>query len=357
MTSRSRKARLRATVLAGLAGAGGAAAFAAAPAAAVPVTVPNSCFYAIDGFWRDMPLTFDGTAAPASVPPGGSFSATGATAGAELPGFITQYGFNFGLLKAGENTLPATVWVALAGGNTTEAPQVRRVTTTASTTITADGNGAFVSATPIRVTIPIADTFWTGRAAGPATVAQAGGGSIGPVQVLSGATVTPKGSVFIEAQLPGGLAFQLDCQPGAATAGGSNFTPGTASPFATATVDPGAPSSGITRTIGIASKPLRARTRTLTVPLSCTSQTTCRGVVSVTTRKRVKVGRTPAAFVRLARARYTILPGRTRALKLSMTAAGRRLMASRASVAVTVLADPVSGPTTTRRVAVKKAAS
>ncbi len=348
---------MRATVLAGLAGAGAAAALTAAPAAAAPVTVPNSCHYPLDGYWRDMPLTFDGTPAPASVPPGGSFSVTGTSAGAELPAFITQYGFNFGLLKAGENTLPATVWVALAGANTSEGPQVRRVTTTASTTITTDGNGAFASATPIRVTIPIGDTFWTGKAAGPATIAQGGGGSIGPVQVISGATVTPKGSVFIEAQLPGGLAFQLDCQPGAQTPGGVSFTPAAAAPFATATVDPGAAPSGITRTIGIASKPLTAKKRTLTVPLTCSSAGTCRGVVSVTTTKRVKVGTAPRAFVRVARARYTILPGRTKALKLSLTPAGRKLVAARASVAVTVLADPVAGPTTTRKVALKKAAS
>lgn len=357
MAVMSRRGRGRAAALAALTVAGTAGAIAAGPAAAA-VTVPNACLYSIDGFWRNQSLNFAGAASPAAVPPGGGFALTGATAGADLPAWIPQYGYNFGILKAGENQIPTTVWVALGIGNGTGGPQVRRVSATATTTITVDGNAAFVSATPISVTVPLPDSFWSAGTTGASTIAEAAPGGLGTVTTAAGETVAPRGSVFIEATLPGGLSFRLDCQPGTAGADGTTFTPAAAAALATAAIDGSAPTSGIARSVALPAKPLRLKGRRVAVPVRCTATTTCRGIVRLFTAKRLRVGAGGApGVVKIAQARYVVLPGRSRTLSIALTAPGRTLMANRDAVAVRVEADPARGLSTTRRLALRRAAA
>jgi len=356
-TTRNARARIRACAAA-VAAVAAAAGAGAGAATAAPVAVPNACYYGIDGYWRDLPLRFDGTASPQAVRPGAAFAVRGGSVGAELPAWIPQYGYNLGILRAGENTLPATVWVALKGTRTRGGAQVLRLAATATTTITTTPDGAYASATPISVTVPLPDTFWTAGAAGTASIAQAGAGTLGSVQLASGQTVSPRGSVLIEANLAGGLSFQLDCMPGAAGGGGTQFTPAAAAPFATLAVDPSAAASGIARTVSLPSAGVAVRAKRVRTAVRCTGATTCRGVLTVTTAKRVRLtAGGPAAFVTVARGRYTIAPGRTATLALAPTAGGRKLLATRASAAVTVRAAPAAGPAATRRAVLRNPAA
>ena len=115
------------------------------------------------------------------------------TAGLLISPEVVEIGFRLGVLRA---------WIAVSGANTVERVRILQSSTTARTTIVADANGEFVSATPIDVQAALPDTQWTTGPGFPTTFTQAEGGSLRALPVGPGdAPVTPKGSVFVVAGL------------------------------------------------------------------------------------------------------------------------------------------------------------
>ncbi len=74
------------------------------------------------------------------------------TAGLLISPEVVEIGFRLGVLRA---------WIAVSGANTVERIPILQSSTTARTTIVADANGEFVSATPIDVQAALPDTQWT----------------------------------------------------------------------------------------------------------------------------------------------------------------------------------------------------
>ncbi|MGD9697113.1 MAG: hypothetical protein AB7V42_15800 [Thermoleophilia bacterium] len=334
-----------------------AAATAAGTAAAAPTAVPNSCFYGFDSFWRDQDISFDGTPAPAAVPPGSGSLLTQSVVQATLPTWIPQYGYNLGLFTAGLNEVPATVWVALQGVGSAEGVQVRKLEVTAATTITADAGGQFVSGTPVSVSVPIPDTVWSAAKAGTVALRQAGAGALPAVPGPSGAPTTPKGSLFIEARLANNVRFQLDCQPGSSGSGGSTMTPAAAPAFATVAIDPDAPPSGIAspaaKTVTLPPGVLRLSGRKVRVPVTCAAAVPCTGVVRLRSAARVKVGRT-RDIQTLGQARFRVAAGAKGAATITLTARGRAVMKDRRALAVRVTAAPAAGPLAARAATLRR---
>lgn len=223
--------RLRAALVSAVV-ACAAAAGAAQPAAAAQQTTSNACQYSYDGYWRDMDVTLGGAAGVAVAQPGQQVTLGGQSVAATLPDWLAQYGYSFGLLEAGYNEIPVTVWVAVRGVNTAERVQVQQVDTVATTTIATGPGGLFASATPIAYSVPsLADTDWTATG-GDVSFQQAPSGSMPPLPVgTGGAPRTPRGSVYILARL-GDAQLGLDCLPGGFVGGGGNFSEIAAEPFA-----------------------------------------------------------------------------------------------------------------------------
>lgn len=200
------------------------------------MAVTNACQYSYDGYWRDLPVTLSGTPGVASAEPGDGIALGGQSVQAALPEWMAQYGYNFGLLHAGYNEIPATIWVATRGTNTVEGVQVQQVDTVATTTITVGSGGTFVSATPIDYGLPaMANTAWTARG-GPVDFKQAGPGSLPQLPVgPNGMPMKPQGSVYIRAEL-GNASLGLDCLPGSWTSDGAGHTNLVPAPFASVDV-------------------------------------------------------------------------------------------------------------------------
>ena len=118
------------------------------------------------------------------------------------PAWLAQYGYNFGLLKAGYNEIPVQVWFAMRATNTVEGTQVYAFETMAGTDDHDVRRSTFVSATPIEYEIPsLAAQAWT-RRGGPVQFRQAGSGSLPPLPIGPGGRLQqPKGSLFISASL------------------------------------------------------------------------------------------------------------------------------------------------------------
>ena len=197
----------------------------------------NSCRYSYDDLWRDMTITLDGAAGVATAAPGDVVALNGVTATAALPDWMARYGYNFGLLHAGPNEIPVTIWIAVAASNTAERVQVHEVETVAETTIEVSG-GEFQSATPFRYDVPpLPTTQWTARG-GPIEFAQAGSGTLPELPVGPGGRLQkPRGGIYIKATL-GEATLGMDCVTGTYIADGSSRQEQTPEPFATVAVRP-----------------------------------------------------------------------------------------------------------------------
>ena len=137
----------------------------------------------------------------ATAAPGDVVALNGVTATAALPDWMARFGYNFGLLHAGLNEIPVTIWIAVAASNTAERVQVHEVETVAETTIEVSG-GEFQSATPFRYDVPpLPTTQWTARG-GPIEFAQAGSSALPELPVGPGGRLQkPRGSIYIKATL------------------------------------------------------------------------------------------------------------------------------------------------------------
>ena len=178
----------------------------------------------------------------------------------------------------GPNNIPVKGWVSIQATNTVEGSKVSTFTTSVSTTIT-DPNGipgtGDETATPLAVSVPLADSTWT-PTGGDVRFHQ--GGSIPTIpagQVAPGAT-TPAGSIFINAQVANGLIkANFDCSPGTTNisppggTSGPTFTPGTADDFESVAVTGGlpttttAPGATTTTTAGATTTTVAATTTTV----------------------------------------------------------------------------------------------
>jgi hypothetical protein len=314
-----------------------AAATMAAPAPAAQTVVQNACYYSLDGFWRDLDVRVAGAASPVYVPPGAGFKLTGTAAAAAFPGWVAEYGFNLGFLQGSaqgvKNTIPAEVWVAVAGRGSAQGVQVVRSTVSAETTITTDAAGeVFRSATPLSVTVPFGDTTWTAptAAGAPVTFEQAPAGTLPTIAgVNGGAAIVPRGSIFIRAALSKGTVFDLDCQPGRFTSGGDAFAPGAVSPFEIAYVDPNAVPTGV-EAPPLASPPIVLRSTTLRANKARTSAplkvrnsggTVATGQVKVTTvaKQRLRKGGPKRTLVVQDWADYTVAAGARKTLTVKLS--------------------------------------
>jgi len=210
-----------------------------AAAHAAPSTTKNACKYSYDGNWRDHDLVLAATAS-GTASPGGTITLSSTTMAAELPAYIPEYGYNLGLLQAGDNAIPTKLWLAIAGSNTEEGSQVVEAEVSAVATATVDGDT--VVGSPIKVDVSLPDSTWTATGNDIVVFTQAGPDKLPdglPGAGVSG-TFNPVGSLYVSSSLTAALRFNLDCQPGRFADEGKAITTGPASPFATVTGSTGA---------------------------------------------------------------------------------------------------------------------
>ncbi|MGD9697139.1 MAG: hypothetical protein AB7V42_15930 [Thermoleophilia bacterium] len=226
-TNRTLRAVLAAAALA-------TAATAAGPATGATVVTPNACQYSYDGYWRNIPVTLEGTA-PATASPGATITTSGQATSAELPTWLGATGYQFGLFALGTNDFPATVWVAVQATNTAERIQTVRLETTAHVTISLNELGQPQASAITYDPILLPNFDWRSTR-GPVEVRQAPAGSLPPIPVGPGGGLQkPDGSFYIRAEL-GALNLGLDCLPGAFTADGGSHSNQTAAPYASVDV-------------------------------------------------------------------------------------------------------------------------
>lgn len=338
-----------------------AAAALAAPAPAAQTVAQNACFYSLDGFWRNLDVRVAGSASPVYVPPGAGFKLTGTAAAAAFPNWIPEYGFNLGFLQGSpegaRNVVPAEVWVAVAGRGSAQGVQVVRSAVNAETTVTTDASGEiFKSATPLAVTVPFGDTTWTAptTAGAPVSFEQAPAGTLPSIDgVNGGASVVPRGSLFIRAALSKGTVFDLDCQPGRGSTDGTTFSTGPVSPFEVAYVDPNAVPTGIAAP-PLASPPIvlrstvlrpNARRTSTSLKVRNSGGTLARGQVKVTTvsKQRLRKGGPKRAVLVQDWADYTVPAGAQQTLTLKLSKNLRTVLRSKKLVKLQIATRAETG--------------
>lgn len=228
------RAVMRALVVSTVGALSGVVVLGGSPAGAGQASVANACWSSFESRYRDLTLTFTGDATAAQ---GTSVLLSGVAVSVTLPDFLPLGAYNTGALSVGANSIPAVVYVAIAGTGTAEPTQVVNVEVTASTTITdpdgSPGTGD-ETATPIAATAALADTTWERTGTDPVDFRQAGPNTLPQIPGVGGGgrTATPTGSVFFSALLSG-LRVSFDCRPGSTTVGDvTGYNPGTADPFA-----------------------------------------------------------------------------------------------------------------------------
>src|SRR5262249_42002742 len=160
--------------------------------------------------WRNLNIDLAGTASPAPVALNSGLNLTQASVHVSLPEYLARAGHGMQILHAGDNEIKAKAWIAIAAAGTPQSTQVFALETTAHTTITEDASGAYVSSTPLEVTVPIPDSAWTANAA--VAFSQAGAGALPPIPAgVNGGNIQPQGSAFISASVGnGGLKLNID---------------------------------------------------------------------------------------------------------------------------------------------------
>ncbi len=180
-------------------------------AGAARTSTENGCFWSFDSTDRNLAVTLAGQASPRKAAPGETVTLSNATISASLQAWLGAYGYNFHILRAGRNEIPATIWVAIEASNTVERTQVVKAEVIATTVVTPrnpDVAGSETTATPISVTnLALPETTW-----------KATGGSIELRQGRPGSLVgsgagAAAGSVLIEAEF-GSFDITFDCRPG-----------------------------------------------------------------------------------------------------------------------------------------------
>ena len=104
----------------------------AAPAHAGTLTTQNSCRWSLDNVWRHLNIDLTGVGTPNPVAPGSGLNLTQASVHARLPDYLAKFGYELGILKAGDNEIKAKVWLALQGSGTVQGVQVQALETVAA---------------------------------------------------------------------------------------------------------------------------------------------------------------------------------------------------------------------------------
>ncbi|MGK2947746.1 MAG: Ig-like domain-containing protein [Acidimicrobiales bacterium] len=221
----------------------------ATPANAGTQPTTNACFSNATTTYSDLVWTLAGEGAPDPITLGsGDITLGSSTLAVDIPATLLIAGYNLGLLTAGANNIPTTVYVARTATGVVGGPvtQVDNFTITATTNIT-DGDGipgtGDEAATPLSVSEPLPNMVVT-PSGGPVTFAQAAPGALGSVPLgTGGAPIAVAGSLFAQASVGGGLIkANFDCSPGTTIidppggTSGTTFTPAAVVPFETVTV-------------------------------------------------------------------------------------------------------------------------
>jgi hypothetical protein len=325
--------------------AGGLAALVAAPAHAATVTTTNACLYSVNNEYRDQLVTLGGVGSPLAAAPGTTATLSGAFISATLPPSLPKTGYDLGIFKAGRNSIPSKVWVAIAATGATPATQVRELSLTASTTIKVAKSGAFVSGTPIVVRIPIPDTQWTVTGDVPVAFAQAGPGSLPSLPVgLNDQLVPVAGSILVKPRLAN-LRFVMDCQPGSTVAPFTTFTAAIAPPFAALEADgPVPPATATAPAARVASARLKRVGSRVGVVIACPAGAgTCRGRIALRSVAPVRIGGRARILVVAPPVGYSVAAGARRTVRVTLSRAARTLMTTRPTLRVRATLTPVSG--------------
>lgn len=363
----------------------------AAPASAATVESPNAC-RGEDGRVGNLPLQLTADATKS----GRTLAASAVQPGVTVPAWLKAQLAPAGLvLGAGNHKVNLETTMALAGEGSTNAPQVRSGTGSINIAV-----NYLLQVTNVTVSLtPLASSTWNAAdAGGPLTVKQAGPGTLGTV---ANAPVQPTGSLFIRGTLKAAgqtITLTFDCQPGgngaAADVLNTTIVPGAATPIASATFDPApgyvppvtdpkpdpipadpkpdpgntAPPAGggstpapgpgpggstlntpIAGKLAITSTALKFGSAAVLVNVSCpTGGAACTGGGVITSAKKLKVGKKGAAKLRkLASGRYSVPAGSTTAIKLKLTADGKKLRKTKLVSIVTL--KPATGTVLTKK--------
>jgi hypothetical protein len=351
----------------------------AAPAAAGVADTSNACRFSYDGEYRTQSVEVTASA-PAEVAAGQQFTLSGEKLEVKLRPELARDAAAVGLIPSDGSTVTVVTrtWIALRGTNTREGTRVvGPLTVSATTSALYDESSQTISATPFQYTPPkLPDTTWT-ASGGDIAFSQAGAGAItaalGQLPVGGGGSdVAVQGSTVVQANLPGGANFFMDCQPGTTNVSrpeagaGTTFNPLLAGPFAVVAV-PGAPSNpsgtpsaapktGPAPAGRIASTKLVAKGARLRLRISCPAGSLdCAGTVRLRTRAKVKLGSRAARLLTLTRPlRYKVAKGRSRTITASLSAAGRTLLRRRGTHKVTLTLTPATGRAVTRNLTLRR---
>jgi len=360
-----------------------ALAVLAPPAAAGVAETPNACAFSYDGEYRTQGIEITASA-PASATPGQSFTLTGEELEVKLRAELAHDAAAVGLIPSDGSpvSIATKTWIALKGANTREGTQViGPVAVTATTSALYDETSQIIDAKPFTYTPPkLPDTTWTGTG-GDIAFSQADGGAIadakGPLPVGGGGSnMAVAGSAVVQANLPGGANFFMDCRPGDTivtrppAGAGVSFNPLVAAPFAgvqvagPATNPGGTPpsgsgpggSGGATLIVGrVLSPALAARAGKVRVRVSCPSRSTCAGTLTLRTRAKVKLGTRKAKVISLARsAKYSIAAGKAKTVTLRLGLDGKRVVARSKSRKVTLTLKPAKGKAATKTLTLRR---
>ncbi|MDP1847008.1 MAG: hypothetical protein Q8K79_04370 [Solirubrobacteraceae bacterium] len=368
-----------------------AVAALAPPAVAGVAETPNACAFSYDGEYRTQGVEITASA-PASAAAGQAFTLAGEELEVKLRAELARDAAAVGLIPSDGSpvSIGTRTWIALKGTNTREGTQViGPVSVTASTSALYDESSQTISATPFVYTPPkLPDTTWTGTG-GDIAFSQAGADAItaakGQLPVGGGGSaVTVRGSAVVQANLPGGANFYMDCQPGETNVtrpeagAGTSFNPLVAAPFAAvqvagAATNPGgapparsggggagagrAPAATTPRIAGrIASTRLAAKAGRVRVRVRCAAGgPACAGTVTLRTRTKVKLGSRRARVFSLVRGvRYSVAAGKAKTVTLRLGLDGKRLVARRRTQKVTLTLKPAKGKAAKRNLTLRR---
>lgn len=352
-------------------------------AAAGVAETPNACRFSYDGEYRTQGVEVTASA-PAAATAGQQVTLSGEKLDVRLRPELARDAAAVGLIPSDGSTVSVVTktWIALQGTNTREGTQViGPLSVTATTSALYDQSSQTISATPFAYTPPkLPDTTWTATG-GDIAFSQGGAGAItaalGQLPVGGGGSaVTVQGSTVVQANLPGGANFFMDCQPGATNVtrpeagAGTSFNPLVAAPFAGVAIA-GAPTNpsgappplapkggtGATAPAGrIASTSLVAKGARLPLRIACPAGgLDCSGTVQLRTRANVRIGKRAARRVNLARAlRYAVSRGKSKTITVTLSSDARTLLKQRRTYKVTLTLKAAGGTAVTRNLTLRR---
>ncbi len=357
-------------------------AASARPAAAGTAETPNACKFSYDQEYRTQAVSITASA-PAAADAGQSFTLTGERLEVKLREQLAKDAAAVNLIPSDGSTVNVVTktWIALKGTNTREGTQViGPITVTATTTALYDESSQTITATPWQYTPPkLPDTTWTSTG-GNIEFSQPGAGAInaalGQLPVGGGGSpMAVAGSAVVQANLPGGANFYMDCSPGETNitrpeaGAGTSFTPLVAAPFAAVTVagqatnpggtpPPGSGGGGGTATLiagRVSSTSLAAKAGKVKVRVSCpVGGADCAGRLTLRTRSKVKLG-SRRKVVTLARTvKYAVAKGKAKTLTLSLGLDGKKLVKRSRTQKVTLVLKPSTGKSATKHLTLRR---